>query len=311
MAKSKTPAPRNAGAEFSDMAKWAEILANSQAATQGATNRQIINDSLSATDSLASRLDNGYTASGRAALDAAMGQVPQLNALSARLEALGLTAEGDVAGTEIERQLQTQALSDLALGRSLSGEQVRESQQSARSGFAARGMATGTSSAVAEILNRDASATARQNERRSFAGNVNQAISGNRIQRLNTAGGLVNQAAGVRYNTAQLGIQGANGYIALDPYTRALSSNIPTAGIGASAGMAGNTYGQVLQYGEDANNTNFNAAWSDYINRQNMQTANKSGQMQVDAAASAGKSAQNAALIGAGGAIIGGVALAF
>jgi hypothetical protein len=69
-------------------------------------------------------------------------------------------------------QLESQASNDLALGRSLSAEQERDAIQSARAGAAARGLATGNSAMAAELLNRDRFATARENERRTFAGNV-------------------------------------------------------------------------------------------------------------------------------------------
>lgn len=68
--------------------------------------------------------------------------------------------------------LQGQAQSELGLGGQLSPEEERAAAQSARSGAAARGMATGSGSLFSEALNRDRLATARQNDRRNFANNV-------------------------------------------------------------------------------------------------------------------------------------------
>jgi hypothetical protein len=78
----------------------------------------------------------------------------------------------EAVGGGLSGQLRAQAQNDLALGRSLSAEQSRDAIQSARSGAASRGMATGNSALAAELLNRDRYATQRESERRAFAGNV-------------------------------------------------------------------------------------------------------------------------------------------
>lgn len=298
--KEQAPAPRDLSAELGAIGQASANNASAQADAQAAAYRQMVQDSLAATDEIAGRLNNGYTAAGRGALDAAMGQVPQMDSLASRLGRLGTIAEGDVAGTDLERLLNEQALNDLRLGRSLSPEQVRASQQAARAGYAARGMAVGPGSAAAEILNRDAYATAREDARRSFAGNVNQMVSGNRLNRLGAAGSLLGQSAGVRQNTASLGMQGAQGYIALDPYQRALGSNIPTSAMGASASMVGNAFGQTMVYGGDLYNTNNNAAWSQYIGNQNNAAALRLGQQQAGAASAAGQQSGQGMMIGGG-----------
>ena len=58
------------------------------------------------------------------------------------------------------------------MGGALTAEDTRGAQQAARAAFSARGMATGQSGALAEVLNRDSFARARQNERRGFASGV-------------------------------------------------------------------------------------------------------------------------------------------
>ena len=66
-----------------------------------------------------------------------------------------------------------------------------------------------------------------------------------------------------------------------------------------------------MQYGQDLNNTNYNAAWSNYLNNQNQATAMQMGQMQAGAAKSAGNSQLMGAGIGAAGAIVGGGLILF
>jgi hypothetical protein len=94
------------------------------------------------------------------------------------------------APNAIEARLQQDAEAELALGRSLSPEQERMATQSARAGMAARGMATGNAALGAEILNRDAYASARQDQRRGFAAGVNQ------MDLARGSGGLVGGAYG-------------------------------------------------------------------------------------------------------------------
>jgi len=127
-----------------------------------------------------------------------------------------------IEDTAILRELDQQAQGDLALGRSLSPEQVRAATQQARAAFAARGMATGVPAVAAEILNRDEYASAREASRRQFAAGVsgmmtdidranqvayNEVEMGNANRDLQAAG--MNQGAGLeRWRTeAQGGLQ--------------------------------------------------------------------------------------------------------
>jgi hypothetical protein len=86
----------------------------------------------------------------------------------------------NTGASDIETELTTQAESDLALGRSLSDEQVRAATQQARAGMSARGLGTGTGALAAEVLNRDAYATEREDSRRTFAAGV-EALNQNRV----------------------------------------------------------------------------------------------------------------------------------
>ncbi|MEI6033532.1 MAG: hypothetical protein WCS65_04510 [Verrucomicrobiae bacterium] len=308
----KQPAARDYESEMRMMTQYAQAFAAAQAEQQLKTNQGMIDQSLAATGKIAGTLgDSPYTKSALARLDAAGTNYDAMAPQAQQMALLGGQAVGDVGGTEIERQLESQALSDLAIGRSLSPEQERAAQQSARAGFAARGMATGTPSAVAEILNRDVYAQNRLDSRRAFAGSVNQAQTQNRISRLGTAGNLLGQTAGVYQNMGAGQQSLAQSYVGADPYQRALGSNIPIASQGASASMTSSAFGQMAQYGSDLFNTNYNAQWSDYLNGQNNSLAMQMGRMQQGSAAAAGNQATTGAMIGAGGAIIGGVAIAF
>jgi hypothetical protein len=117
--------------------------------------------------------------------------------------------------TSIEQALYDQGERELALGRSLSPEQERAAQQSARAAFAARGLGTSLGSSAAEILNRDAAATARERERQGFASAAND--------------GLINNVANRRLALANLYNAGAGNLIAADPYSRAVG---PGFGLG-------------------------------------------------------------------------------
>ena len=129
----------------------------------------------------------------------------------------------DPRNNAISKQLNTSALSELQLGRSLSPEQERAATQQARAGYAARGLGAGTGAMAAEVLNRDAYATQREAQRRTFAGAVmadtNQAA-------LNVAGQRMNY----------------------DPYQRAFAPGASFGqGItGQTSGMLGQAYGNAL-----------------------------------------------------------------
>jgi len=199
-------------------------------------------------------------------------------AAAGRMDESG-AALGSLAGrinydpTAIERELERQAVAELGQGRSLTPEQQRDAAQSARQAFAARGMATGLGASAAEILNRDAYAQQRQDQRRQFASGVNAANQAARLARLGMGGDLRAQQANIYGNAGQLrasglgqaaNIMGAAGEMrmrgresaastmgnagnmamqraqlinAISPYTQALGGGGYQAGIG----LAGNT----------------------------------------------------------------------
>jgi hypothetical protein len=134
-----------------------------------------------------------------------MGQISGMGNLLANQARQGFAASGP---TPIEAELYRQGQRELALGRSLSPEQIREATQSARQGMAARGMATGQAALGAELLNRDRYASQRETQRRAFAAEANQLREKNVLERRDAAGRLAD-AGGRMFDTAgRLGMAG-------------------------------------------------------------------------------------------------------
>ena len=161
--------------------------------------------------------------------------------------------------TSIEQALYDQGERELALGRSLSPEQERAAQQSARAAFAARGLGTSMGSSAAEILNRDAAASARERERQGFASAANDQF--------------VNNITNRRLNLANTYFAGAGNLIAADPYNRAVGPGLDYSGgtQGNQMQQVGNTFSSANQMA--GNVAAFNASMLDarrnsYLNNQ-------------------------------------------
>jgi hypothetical protein len=192
---------------------------------------------------------NLYTRRATDQLLAAEEQIGQIGRIGDYTEQLGYAAARDLEGTDIERELQRQATGDLALGRSLSPEEERMATQQARAGMSARGLGAGTGALAAEVLNRDAYASAREAARRNFAGSTNQMLVGNRQARIGQVGNILGQSANTRMNQANLRSSLAGANVTIDPYSRAMN---PALGMGASTlgnsgQMIGNTYNNATQ----------------------------------------------------------------
>jgi hypothetical protein len=188
---------------------------------------------------------NLYTRRATDQLIAAGRQADELQTVADFTDALGYTAADDLEGTEIEAELNRQALAELQLGRSLTPEQERMAQQAARAGMAARGLGVGSGALAAEILNRDMFASQREADRRNFAGSTNQLLTSNRQNRLGLVSNLLSQSANTRLAQANLRTGLAGAEITIDPYARALA---PGAGMGSSTlGQSGQMIGQTWQ----------------------------------------------------------------
>lgn len=181
---------------------------------------------------------------------------------------IGEELQAASAPNRIEAELQRQAEEELALGRSLTPEQMRNATQSARAAFAARGLGTSAGSSAAEILNRDAMGEQRLAERRGFAGSVNQMDLARRGRRITLA----------------------EGYGGLDPYARAIGPafGLGTATMGQGTQMIGNTFANATQTAGQVESFNANMAANRYNSWQNNAAALQGAGMQAGAASQAG-----------------------
>ena len=209
---------------------------------------QYIGLQMGTADQLAGKLDNQYLQRSRGIIG------EELQAAS--------------APNAIEAQLQRDAESELALGRTLSPEQQREASQAARGAFAARGLGTSMASSAAEILNRDAYGTARQDQRRAFASGVNQMDLARRQRRIGL-GGM---------------------YMEMDPYRQALG---PAFGLGGdtlrtSQGQVSNIFANSLNQSGNVSSFNTNMLASNRNAILNNNAAMQSAAMQANATGQAG-----------------------
>lgn len=238
--------------DYDKMAEASIRVANAQTAAQEAMIKRLYPEytklQFQTADQLAGRLDNEYLKRTRGVVGEELTAASTPNA--------------------IETRLMQDAESELALGRSLSPEQMREATQSARAAFAARGMATGNAAAGAEILNRDAYATARQDQRRGFAAGVNQMDLARRQRRVGLAGA----------------------YGDLDPFRQAIG---PAFGLGSqtlstTTGQVNSIFGGSLQQAGNVESFNTNMAASRYNSVMNNNAALQAAGMQAGAAGQAG-----------------------
>jgi hypothetical protein len=200
---------------------------------------------------------------------------------------IGEELQAASAPNAIEAQLQRDAESELALGRSLSPEQQREASQSARAAFAARGLGTSMGSSAAEILNRDAYGQQRLDARRGFAANVNQMDLARRQRRI--------------------GLSGM--YTETDPYRQALG---PAFGLGGdtlrtSQGQVSNIFGNSLGQAGSVFSFNTNMAASNRNSALNNNAAMQAAAMQSGAM---GQSGMMGMMGGIGGGLLTGAGLA-
>ena len=243
------PAP--APIDYDKMAEASIRVAKAQSAEQEAMIKRLYPEytklQFQTADQLAGKLDNEYLARTRGVVG------EELQAAS--------------APNAIEARLQQDAESELALGRSLSPEQERMATQSARAGMAARGMATGNAALGAEILNRDAYASARQDQRRGFAAGVNQMDLARRQRRVGLAGA----------------------YGDLDPFRQAIG---PAFGLGSqtlstTTGQVNSIFGGSLQQAGNVESFNTNMAMNRYNSVMNNNASLQSAGMQAGAAGNA------------------------
>ena len=237
--------------DYDKMANASIRVAKAQSAEQEAMIKRLYPEytklQFQTADQLAGKLDNDY--------------------LKRTQGVVGEELQAASAPNAIEARLQQDAEAELALGRSLSPEQERMATQSARAGMAARGMATGNAALGAEILNRDAYASARQDQRRGFAAGVNQMDLARRQRRVGLAGA----------------------YGDLDPFRQAIG---PAFGLGSqtlstTTGQVNNIFGGSLAQAGNVESFNFNAAQNRYNSVMNNNAALQSAGMQAGASGNA------------------------
>lgn len=254
------PAPIDYEKMYGTASKYAKIdLANQVAAIKDLY-PTMIGMQMGTADQLAGKLDNQYLATLR---DTITGEMDAARKPSA-----------------IEGEIQRQAEQELALGRSLTPEQEREAQQSARAAFAARGMATGNAAAGAEILNRDAYGQARLDQRRQFALGANQLDLARRQRLLGLAGG----------------------YAEMDPYARGINTafQLGNATLGQTNNTVQNAYNNQLGAVGNAMSFNSNMQGGMYNNWMNNNAA-------IQAANITGRASQNAGMMSMMGGMMGGM----
>ena len=258
------PAPQPI--DYDRMAAASIRVAKAQSAEQEAMIKRLYPEytklQFQTADQLAGKLDNEYLARTRGVVG------EELQAAS--------------APNAIEARLMQDAESELALGRSLSPEQMREATQSARAAFAARGMATGNAAAGAELLNRDAYATARQDQRRGFAAGVNQMDLARRQRRVGLAGA----------------------YGDLDPFRQSIGPAFALGGqtLSNTTAQVGDIFGGSLQQAGAIESYNTNMAMNRYNSVMNNNASLQAAGMQ---AAASGQSGMMGMLGGVGGGVAG------
>lgn len=148
------------------------------------------------------------------------------------------------ADTPILRTLNSQANNELDLNGRLSPSDARNSDQTARAGFADRGMVGGNPSLAAEVLARDAAVRARRQESRSFASGV-QGLN----QQQNDFIGRATQITGSALSDPLMAI-----------LNRSSGSGFSGSGGGRQMiGTGSSLYDPNNAYAADVYNTNFNA----------------------------------------------------
>jgi hypothetical protein len=262
--------PLNYGALMASASEAAAAAARAQVQAQIEAYPQLEALQLGTIQKISGNLNNEYTQRAREGLGRAISD-------AASVRGIGQTLLKKSGPTQIERELRRQAMADLALGRSLSAEEVRDAQQSARAAFSARGLGTSMGSSAAEILNRDAAAQARESARRNFAAATNNMVTGNVFSRYG-------QAANTLGSAGQMDSGIAGQQIAVDPYQRALGHSNIGAGISGNLSNAlSNTWRGAQEMAGNVSSWNANMLDSRFNSYMNNQSALQAARMQAGA----------------------------
>jgi hypothetical protein len=267
---------------------------------------------ITGSETIGTAAPNLYTKRATDQLISAATQADDLQSIADYTDQLGYAAAEDLEGTDIERELQRQATSELQLGRSLTPEQERQAVQQARAGMSARGLGVGNAALAAEVLNRDSYASQREADRRNFAGSTNQMLVSNRQNRLGLVGNILGQSANNRLAGANLrtGLAGAN--ITIDPYARALApgAGMGSSTLGQSGQMISNTWQGATQMAGNVASFNANMLDTRYNSFMNNRASLQGAAMQAGATAGASQNSMMGSGMAAGGMVLGMTALA-
>lgn len=187
-------------------------------------------------------------------MGAALGETSEYQRMQQAL-GRGITAQETDAGA-LGDQLMRRASDMVAQGGQLSPEAARDAVQSARSGMAARGLATGNAGLAAELLNRDRYSRQREFENLGFAQGVqtqdlarrqNNASIRDATNRFNM--GLLGQSAGAaeqeRARQLAVGSDRYNFMMATDPKLMAAGIGNPYANLTGSVQSAQSIAGNI------------------------------------------------------------------
>lgn len=175
----------------------------------------------------------------------------------------------------INQKLQDMALSELRLGGDLSPDEQRQIQQNARAGYSARGTLGGDLSTIDEIMGLSTARTARERERMGMA----QAVNRDWLDEVGRDRGFQTTVEGLNQQRTQqdrafvpaaIGAGAARLSPMLSIFGQRSATNPLAAGqlygmAPNATGSSNQSLGQIMGYGQDLYNTNFNADWSKQV----------------------------------------------
>jgi hypothetical protein len=169
--------------------------------------------------------------------------------------------------SDINQRLNDYALSQLALGGQLGADEQRQIVQDSRAAASARGLFGGDAAAVDEIMNLYGARQNRAAQRAQIAGGIQAGLLQEMVANRGFQQGVegMNQSAEGADRSFILNAQGAT-QARLNPLLQMLTPRTalsPVAGAALLNGPQGNSaamLSQLLDYGSDVNNTNYNAA---------------------------------------------------
>lgn len=198
---------------------------------------------------------------GRTATDAFRSANPQATAAIDRLNASAASA----GPSEIEQELNRQALEQLKAGGMLTPEEQRAADQQIASYYASRGLSYSRPAIAARILNRQSVQDAKLQQRQQFAGAVDAATQG----RIGADRAFQGNVANLNFATAT------------DPFLAILGRPSNTAATAANAFTntaatatgGGSMFNPESAYAQDLYNTNYNSKAATNIANANMRAS--------------------------------------